>query len=162
MSRNGLTGRLTKRGALGLALLLLGVQVVRPAKSNPAVELNRTIESHTQVPPEISEVFRRACDDCHSNKTVWPWYSNVAPVSWFVIDHVNHGRRHLNFSDWASYDSEQADDLLGNIAKEVRGGSMPLTSYTLLHPEAKLSREERSMIIDWAQAERVRLAYRRR
>ena len=73
----------------------------------------------------------------------------------------NHGRSHLNFSDWARYNPEQADELLGSIAEEVRDG-MPLTSYTLLHPEAKLTQEERTMIIEWAQAERARLAYRRR
>ena len=107
-------------------------------------------------------MFRRACNDCHSNQTVWPWYSHVAPVSWFVIDHVNHGRSHLNFSDWARYGAEEADDLLGSIAEEVRDGEMPLTSYTLLHPEAKITQDERTMIIEWAQAERARLAYRRK
>lgn len=154
--------RIVKRIVLGVAVLFLGAQVVRPGKTNPGIEPARTIEAHTQVTPEIAELFNRACNDCHSNKTVWPWYSNVAPVSWFVIDHVNHGRRHLNFSDWAHYDSRQADELLGSIAKEVRQGSMPLESYTLLHPEAKLSQDERSLLIEWAQAEKNRLAYKAR
>jgi len=83
-------------------------------------------------------------------------------VSWFVIDHVNHGRRHLNFSDWTRYDHREADELLGDIAKTVRAGAMPLSSYTLLHPEARLSNAERNMIIDWALAERNRLADGRR
>jgi hypothetical protein len=153
--------RWTKRIAMGTVVLLLIAQLVRPEKSNPSLEPARALSAHTQVTPEVADVFKRACNDCHSNQTVWPWYSNVAPVSWFVIDHVNHGRSHLNFSDWARYKPEEADDLLGSIAEEVRDGEMPLTSYTLLHPEAKITQYERSMIVEWAQAERARLAYGR-
>ena len=152
--------RIVKIVGLVVVVLLLGAQVVRPDKTNPGIEAVRTIESRTELTPAIAELFNRACNDCHSNKTDWPWYSNVAPVSWFVIDHVNHGRRHLNFSAWGDYDPERAGDLLRNIAKEVQQGSMPLTSYTLLHPEAKLSPGERNMIVEWAQAERTRLAYK--
>jgi hypothetical protein len=111
---------------------------------------------------EVVAILQRGCGDCHSNETVWPWYSEVAPISWFVIDHVNHGRRHLNFSDWTRYDRQEADELLGDIARTVRAGEMPLNSYTLLHPEARLTHEERNVIIDWARAERTRLADGRR
>jgi hypothetical protein len=83
-------------------------------------------------------------------------------VSWFVIDHVNHGRSHLNFSDWQSYDDEEAGRLLSEIGKMTRSGEMPLDSYTLLHPEARLSDDERKLIADWAQGERARLAQSRR
>ena len=153
MQNTGVARRIIKSVVLVGVVLLLAAQMVRPGRTNPNVEPTRTIESQTKLTPEIAGLFNRACDDCHSNKTDWPWYSNVAPVSWFVIDHVNHGRRHLNFSSWAEYDQEQADDLLRNIAKEVQQGSMPLTSYTLLHPEAKLSPDERNIIIEWAQSE---------
>jgi len=112
--------------------------------------------------PEVAAVLKRGCGDCHSNETIWPWYSEVAPISWFVIDHVNHGRRHLNFSDWTRYDRQEADEQLGDIARTVRAGAMPLSSYTLLHPEARLTQGERNVIIDWAQAERTRLADSRR
>ncbi|HEV8484307.1 MAG TPA: heme-binding domain-containing protein [Blastocatellia bacterium] len=157
-----LVSKIARATIVALALLFLGSQIVRPAKTNPAVDESRTLQSHAQMSPEVAAVLKRGCGDCHSNETVWPWYSDVAPVSWFVIDHVNHGRRHLNFSDWTRYDRQEADELLGDIAKTVRAGAMPLTSYTLLHPEARLTQSERNVIIDWAQAERTRLADRRR
>lgn len=153
-----LVSQIARTTVVALALLFLGSQIVRPAKTNPAVDESRTLQSHAQMSPEVAAVLKRGCGDCHSNETVWPWYSDVAPVSWFVIDHVNHGRRHLNFSDWTRYDRQEADELLGDIAKTVRAGAMPLTSYTLLHPEARLTQSERNVIIDWAQAERTRLA----
>ena len=162
MNRKTLKSKVAKTALVAATLLLLGSQVVRPAKTNPAVDQSRTLQSHAQMSPEVVEILKRGCGDCHSNETKWPWYSEVAPVSWFVIDHVNHGRRHLNFSDWTRYDRQEADELLGDIAKTVRAGAMPLASYTLLHPEARLTQGERNEIIDWSQAERTRLAGARR
>ena len=162
MRNNSLVSKILKRTILALALLFLGVQVVRPAKTNPPVDQTRTLEANAQVTPEVGAILKRACSDCHSNETSWPWYSDVAPVSWFVIDHVNHGRRHLNFSNWADYAGADANDLLGEIAKTVKEGAMPLESYTMIHSEAKLSDRERRMIVEWAQAERSGLAYRSR
>ena len=158
MKERMLVSKIAKAAFVVLVLGLLGSQTVRPAKTNPAVDQSRTVQSHAQMSPEVAAVLKRACGDCHSNETVWPWYSDVAPVSWFVIDHVNHGRRHLNFSDWSRYDRQEADDRLSGIAKSVKAGTMPLTSYTLLHPEARLTQAERNMIVAWAQAERSSLA----
>ena len=157
-----LNSKLARTAFVVVALILLGSQTVRPAKTNPAVDQSRTLQSHAQMSAEVADVLRRGCGDCHSNETVWPWYSDVAPVSWFVIDHVNHGRRHLNFSDWTRYDHREADDRLGDIAEAVKAGTMPLASYTLLHPEARLTQAERDLIIEWARAERTRLADGRR
>ena len=83
------------------------------------------------MPPEVAGVLNRSCMDCHSNRTDWPWYSNVAPASWFVVDHVNHGRRHLNFSRWGQYTRRDRLSLLNQICATTKGGSMPLGSYTL-------------------------------
>lgn len=137
-------------------LLLIGVvlfaiaQFIRPAKTNPAIDQSLAIESHLQVDPKVAAIFDRSCSDCHSNKTRWPWYSNVAPVSWFVIDHVNEGRGNLNFSEWGTYDKEQQADLLREICGEVKRGMMPLSSYTPLHPGSKLSGDDISAICGWA------------
>lgn len=142
---------------VGRWLLLIGVvlfviaQFIRPAKTNPAIDQSQALESHVQVDPKVAAILDRSCADCHSNKTSWPWYSNVAPVSWFVIDHVNHGRSHLNFSEWGSYDKEQQHDLLQEICGEVKSGSMPLSSYTPLHPGSKLSSEDVTTICEWTQ-----------
>lgn len=143
-----------------LALVFAGVQFVRPARSNPPEVAGRGIEAHARLTPEVESVLRRSCMDCHSNRTEWPWYSHVAPASWLVVDHVNHGRSHLNFSEWARYDREEAGGMLKAICKEAQGGTMPMPSYTLLHRDARLSGEEVKMLCDWARAESARLAAR--
>ncbi|HET8783419.1 MAG TPA: heme-binding domain-containing protein, partial [Pyrinomonadaceae bacterium] len=79
--------------AMGLLVL---AQFKRPAKTNPATDASQALEAHLQLDPKIASILDRSCNDCHSNKTRWPWYANVAPVSWFVINHVDHGRSHLN------------------------------------------------------------------
>lgn len=93
---------------------------------------SHAIEAHLQITPQVATILEQSCNDCHSNKTRWPWYSHVAPVSWFVIDHVDHGRSHLNFSDWGRFDPREAEEMLGMICKEVQSGAMPL----LLHSTA--------------------------
>jgi cytochrome c551/c552 len=140
-----------------LACLFVVAQFSRPARTNPAVDQSLALQAHVQVSPQIASIIDRSCADCHSNKTRWPWYSNVAPVSWFVIDHVNEGRRHLNFSDWGSLNQREAEGMLNEICKEVKSGSMPLTSYTPMHPDSKLSTEDVKTLCDWTNAERLRL-----
>ena len=133
---------------IGVALLALA-QVVRPAKTNPTIDQSLALEAHMNVDPKVAAILDRACADCHSNKTRWPWYSHVAPVSWFVIDHVNHGRSHLNFSEWGRYDKAKQRDLLEGTCELVREGGMPLASYLPLHHEAKLSQDDKKAICDW-------------
>ncbi|HKG21123.1 MAG TPA: heme-binding domain-containing protein [Blastocatellia bacterium] len=148
--------RVLKWTALVTAALFMLAQFVRPARVNPASDGATVLAARSRMTPEVEGILRRACLDCHSNQTRWPWYSNVAPASWFVIDHVNHGRRHLNFSTWTEQDRSERIGLLEEINKTVRFGSMPLDSYTLLHPEARLSEQERAAICDWASEERER------
>ena len=143
--------------AISSVALLVAAQFVRPAKTNPVSDKSSAIQSHVEMDPAVSEVLSRACYDCHSNATDWPWYSNVAPVSWFLVSHVNDGRRHLNFSEWAGYDRGKALKKLHEIDEEVSSKAMPLSSYTLLHPEARLSDQERAQVSEWAKVEGKRL-----
>lgn len=136
-------------------ILLVGVclfaiaQVVRPAKTNPPVEPSMALESRVEVEPQVEKILDRSCADCHSNKTRWPWYSDVAPVSWFVIDHVNDGRNHLNFSEWGRYDAFEQRDLLRETCLMVKTGAMPLSSYTPMHAGSKLTPDEVGLICQW-------------
>lgn len=139
-----------------LAALFLIIQFVRPAKTNPAFDSAQALEAHTQISPQVVAIFQRACADCHSNQTRWPWYSHIAPVSWFVTDHVNEGRRHLNFSEWAKRDRRTRLRQFREIEGVVKEGFMPMPSYLLLHRDAKLSDEDVSLIVQWAQTERER------
>jgi len=140
-----------------VVFLLVVAQFHRPAQTNPAIDQSLAFESHVQLDPKVAAVLDRSCNDCHSNKTRWPWYANVAPVSWFVIDHVDHGRSHLNFSEWGKYTREEQRTHFSQFCELVREGWMPLSSYTPLHPDAKLSDEDKKLICDWANAEAQRL-----
>jgi hypothetical protein len=127
----------------------LGLQLVRPARTNPPTDPSRTLAARTALTPEAAVVLDRACRDCHSNDTRWPWYSHLAPVSWFLIDHVNHGRRHFNYSDWAQYEPDVARRLLENSCDFARKETMPLPSYTRVHGEARLSDQDIAALCDW-------------
>jgi hypothetical protein len=144
--------------ALVVVVVLIGLQFVRPARINPAVDPSQTIHARQQPNPQVAAILDRSCQDCHSNTTRWPWYSNVAPVSWFVIDHVNHARSHLNFSEWGRLDNRQAVKKLEEICEEVQDGEMPLKSYTYIHWGAKLTPEDIKTLCDWTAAEGARIA----
>jgi hypothetical protein len=137
---------------------LVGIQLIRPDRTNPPVDAGHTINNQLQTPPEVTRILERSCHDCHSNQTTWPWYSNVAPVSWLVADDVSEGREHMNFSEWSQYDRAEAADLVGNICKWTSRGKMPLPSYLLIHRDAKLSPQDVKALCDWSQETRQRLA----
>jgi hypothetical protein len=140
-----------------VACLFVIAQFRRPAKTNPAVDQSVALESQMQLEPRVAAVLDRSCIDCHSNKTRWPWYANVAPVSWFVIGHVDQGRDHMNLSEWGKYSSAERNALLGQFCELVTEGWMPLSSYTPLHPGSKLSDADKKLICEWAAAERARI-----
>ena len=140
-----------------MVCLLVVAQFKRPAKTNPSIDQSVALESHMNVDPRVAAIFDRSCNDCHSNKTRWPWYADVAPISWFVIGHVDEGRDHLNFSEWGNYSSGERKALLGEFCEMVSEGAMPLSTYTPLHPGSKLSDADKKVICDWAAAERARM-----
>jgi Haem-binding domain len=142
--------RAAKYIGLLLAIAFIGAQAIRPARTNPSVDGRRTVESFMPIAPAATDVIERACRDCHSNRTEWPWYSNVAPVSWFVINHVDHARSHLNFSEWASYSLDERRKLLDGSCNQARDGSMPLPSYTWIHWTARLSDADVDALCAWA------------
>jgi hypothetical protein len=141
-----------------LALVFVAIQFKRPARTNPPVDESQTIFARTQMPPQVAAIFDRSCRDCHSNKTVWPWYTNFAPISWFIVNHVNEGRKHMNLSEWGRLDRDLQDKKPRQICDEVTDGAMPLSSYTPLHPGSKLSPEDVKTLCDWTNAERQRLS----
>lgn len=144
--------------AVAIAVVFLGLQFVRPARTNPSVDQTQTIQAHLQITPPVAAILDRSCHDCHSNSTRWPWYSNVAPASWFLVDHVNDARSHLNFSEWGKLDKRQSDKKLEEMCEEVTDKMMPLDSYTWIHRSAKLSDADIKAICEWTEAEQARLA----
>lgn len=142
--------RILARLLLVSVVLFIGVQFIRPAATNPVAGAPLAIAD-----PRVESILRRSCFDCHSNETRWPWYSHVAPVSWRVTDHVNHGRKHLNFSDWSAADSAER---IEEICKETKEREMPLRDYLLLHRDARLSREDIEVLCGWSQVRAEQLA----
>jgi hypothetical protein len=140
---------------LGLGVLV--IQVFRPDRTNPKTDPARAIEAVLTPPSDVAHIIERSCGDCHSNRTAWPWYTNVAPVSWFVANHVHSGRRALNFSDWVDYPADRQARKLGAICNEVKEGNMPLGSYLLIHGNAKMSDAEKEVLCAWTDATRKRL-----
>lgn len=138
--------RAAKAAAILLAVSFAAIQAIPVSHSNPAAS------SDPNAPAAIANVMRRACYDCHSNQTRWPWYSFVAPASWLISRHVTEARQRLNFSEWDAYasDPETAAHKLAEIADQVATGKMAPCYYQAMHPEARLNRTERGELIRWA------------
>ncbi|HWQ02920.1 MAG TPA: heme-binding domain-containing protein [Candidatus Nitrosotenuis sp.] len=152
--------KLLKKVFVGVLVLCALIQVYRPPRTNPQEDSVQTIFADAVVWQDAPKSIERACIDCHTYRTRWPWYSQIAPVSWLVARDVREGREHMNLSDWAAYDTPQKMALLDDICKEVKARAMPLPIYVPLHPEAKLSDAERAEICAWAERARARLSVR--
>jgi hypothetical protein len=134
---------------LALVVLAGGLAV---AQAVPVDRTNPPVESTVEAPPEVLAALRRSCFDCHSNETVWGWHTRIAPASWLVAHDVSDGREELNFSRWAAVDAARLAELARKIPEEVREGDMPPLLYTLAHPAAKLSADEKKALVEWARA----------
>ena len=130
--------------ALAAALLVL-IQFVPVERTNPEVV------SAVVAPPGVHDLLERACFDCHSHLTRWPWYARVAPVSWWVAGHVKEGRADLNFSEWPVFDLEERELALRDIENQLVKGEMPPGYYEIAHPEARLAEEEVARLVAWSR-----------
>lgn len=101
------------------------------------------------IPKNIKPLIINGCYDCHSNQTFYPWYSNITPINWWLKDHVDDGKKHLNFSVWADYELKKKDHKLEEVIEMLEKGEMPLKSYTITHAEAKFTEDEKQQLINW-------------
>lgn len=134
--------RRLKQAVVVVAVLFAAAQLVRPARTNPATDPSSTIAAHMGTESTLAAVLDRSCRDCHSNRTAWPWYSDVAPLSWLMAYAVTEGRRTVNFSEWAAYPSDRQQRLLAASCQAVSHGKMPGGAWTWLHPETRLSAQD--------------------
>ena len=125
-------------------IALIVIQFIPMNRTNPASI------SEINTPDDLKTIFRNSCYNCHSNETVWPWYSYIAPASWLLVSDVNEGREHLNFSNWNTLDLSKQTKLREEIWEEIREEKMPLWQYRILHPGSKLSQEQKNLIRNWA------------
>jgi hypothetical protein len=136
----------------------LAIQFIRPDYSAPPIDQTQTLETAMPVPDPVAKIFTRSCNDCHTNSTRYPWYSNVAPLSWSIVSHIKEGRRHLNFSEWNSYDTRKKRQKLDQVCGEMTDGEMPLNQYLWIHWDAKISAEDLKTVCEWTGQERDKLA----
>jgi Haem-binding domain len=134
---------------LGILIVLVAIQFHRPAR-NLSNDDQYAIGKKYHIPDSVSAILKSACYDCHSNSTVYPWYANVQPVSLWLDDHINEGKEHLNFSEFQTYKPNRQLHAIQGVKKEVKKDDMPLSSYTLIHTDARLSAEQKNQLYAWA------------
>ena len=149
--------RFLKILVLLLAVAFVAMQFYRPTFSNPPIVPGQSIEESAQVPADVQMVLSRSCNDCHSNKTLYPWYSKVSPFSWFLAGHIEEGRHELNLSEWNTYSPKKKARKLEEICEMVESGTMPLGSYLWIHHDAALTADETRSLCMWAKEERAKL-----
>lgn len=147
-----------KISLLVLLGLLVIIQFFRIEQNNPPITEEEQFSKVESVPANVLSIFQRACYDCHSNETQWPWYADVAPVSWIVGDHVQEAREEMNFSEWGSFSLEKRDHKLEEIIEEVSEGEMPERAYAAWHPEALISPADTSIMFSWIRTKRRELS----
>jgi hypothetical protein len=143
-----------KKIMMALGIIFIAIQFIQPPRNRsdkmPATDIVNTL----RVPANVKALLGGACYDCHSNNTSYPWYSRIQPFAWLLAKHVKGGKEKLNFSEFGTYSSRRQISKLNGISKSVENGSMPLASYKALHKMARLSDEDRAILVTWASGTR--------
>ena len=137
--------------------ILFLIQFIRIDQTNLKVDEGKDFSSDRLVPEDIRIIVKRSCYDCHSNETTYPWYANVAPISWWIKGHVNDARKLINFSEWENYSNEEKARKLMNSVAYIKPDQMPLSSHVSQHPEAKLTTKNKKVLMDWMKEEAEKL-----
>ena len=146
-----------KRVLYALLLSLLIIQFIRPDKNLAVGPFENDIHKKFPMNEQVTSTFQRACYDCHSNNSKYPWYYNIQPVAWWLQHHIDEGKSELNFNEFASYSTKKQDHKLEEIAEAITDEWMPLKSYRLVHKDSKLSDEEKKILIAWVNENRSTL-----
>ena len=141
-----------KKIIISAAAILILIQFFRINKENPVVNSSNDFLIINKAPDSIAQTIRSSCYDCHSNETQYPWYSNIAPVSWVIKHHINEGREKMNFSDWGQYSSKKRQRKVDGAIEMIEGNDMPLKSYTLIHRDAILNPAKKDSLIIWLKS----------
>ena len=142
--------KILKRILLALLIIFILIQFIRPAKNRSEGISANDISTKYPVPDSVQAILKVACYDCHSNNTRYPWYEEIQPVAWWLNNHIKDGKRGLNFSEFTSYRIKKQFHRLDDINKQVKKNEMPLSSYTLIHTDAKLTEGQKLAIAAWA------------
>lgn len=140
-----------KKILLAILIVLIVIQFIQPPRNKSGQVLATDMAAMYKIPDTVQAVLKVACYDCHSNNTNYPWYTYLQPVGWMLANHIRHGKKELNFNEFGSYTARRQRSKLKAIANQVKDGEMPLNSYTLMHKDARLTREQKQLIIEWVQ-----------
>ena len=141
--------KLYKKIILALLIVFIAIQFIQPARNKNGQVLPADITKTVTMPENVLVVFQKACYDCHSNNTRYPWYMNVQPMGWMMASHINDGKANLNFGEFGAYSKRKQANKLRAIATSIKDGSMPIVTYTMMHRDAQLSKGNKELIIDW-------------
>lgn len=143
--------RILKIILIAVAVAFVAIQFFQIDKTNPPIVYAETLESVVSVSPDVTIILGKACNDCHTNKTIYPWYAYVQPAGWLLQSHIDEGKRNLNFSKFATYDANRREKKLEEICEQIETGEMPLPSYTWIHRDAILTDSEKKALCDWTK-----------
>ena len=143
--------RRIRKWLLILLIAFILIQFIQPTRNKSGQVLATDMAAMYKIPDTVQAVLKVACYDCHSNNTNYPWYTYLQPVGWMLANHIRHGKKELNFNEFGSYTARRQRSKLKAIANQVKDGEMPLNSYTLMHKDARLTREQKQLIIEWVQ-----------
>ncbi|MCW8848753.1 MAG: heme-binding domain-containing protein [Melioribacteraceae bacterium] len=138
-----------KKIIIVVVLILVAIQFITIDQTNPPADMSKDFISITNPPSDLASVIKSSCYDCHSHHTKYPWYSDVAPASWLIKEHINNGRNHLNFSVWTDYKEKKKDHKLEECIDMIKSGEMPMEGYVMFHAEAEINHEQKMQLISW-------------
>ncbi|MBM3439889.1 MAG: cytochrome C [Bacteroidetes bacterium] len=141
---------LKKIGYVLFAALVL-IQFIRPERNLQQGPFPNDITAELAIPQDVNTILQQACYDCHSNNTKYPWYAQVQPINWWIQDHVNEGKQHLNFHAFATYTPKKKHHKLEEIAEVVTEGEMPMDSYQWMHGNTRLTNAQKTALVQWAK-----------
>jgi hypothetical protein len=141
----------TQKVLTGLLAVFIIIQFFQPEKNESVAATPNDLFAHYQAPDSLKQLIKTSCYDCHSNNTVYPWYSKIQPVAWWLNDHITVGKKKFNFSEFATYTPKKADHKLEELVEMVKENEMPLKSYSLIHTDAKLTDAQRVSMTTWAE-----------
>ncbi len=139
-----------KKILLAILVVFIAIQFIQPAPNKSGQVLPTDISKMVNVPENVEAILKKSCYDCHSNNTTYPWYSYFQPGGWWLASHIKKGKADLNFSEFGDYSNRKQKSKLFSISKSIEDGTMPYSSYTLIHKNAKLTKDEKAIIINWA------------
>ncbi len=140
---------LKKKILLLFVAVFLAIQFIQPAHNKSGQVLPTDFAKNYTVPANVQSTLQNACYDCHSNNTNYPWYSNIQPVAWVMARHISKGKQKLNFSCFGSNTTRKKVSKLKEIANQIKDGEMPITSYKLMHKSARLSEDDKNLLMNW-------------